>query len=81
MIGAPVLGWSAAALGCGRRGDRGVGADVLRDEIGVAAEAIAGAFDLDHDGVVEEPVEERGCDDRITEHLAPLGEAAVRGEE
>ena len=37
--------------------------------------------DLDHHGVVQEPIEKGGGDDRIAEHLAPLGEAAVRGED
>ena len=41
------------------------------------AHAIAGALDLNDDGVMEQAVEERGGDDGIAEHLAPLGEAAV----
>ena len=45
------------------------------------AQAVAGALDLDDDGVVEQPVEEGGCDDGVAEDLAPLGEAAVRGED
>ena len=28
-----------------------------------------------------QPVEQRGCDDRVTEDLAPLREATVRGED
>jgi len=44
---------------------------VLGDEIGVGAEAVAGAFDLDDDGVVEQTVEERGGDDGIAENLTP----------
>ena len=44
-------------------------------------QAIARALDLDHDGMVEQPVEERGGDDGIAEDLAPFGEAAVRGED
>lgn len=47
----------------------------------MGAQPVAGALDLDDDGVVEEPVEQRGGDDGITEHLAPFGEAAVRGQE
>ena len=58
-----------------------VGPGVLRDEIGVGAEAVAGALDLDDDGMAQEPVEVRGCDDGIAEDLAPLGEAAIGGED
>ena len=45
------------------------------------AQAIAGAFDLDDDGVVEQAVEERGGDDGVAEDLAPFGEAAVGGQD
>ena len=45
------------------------------------AQAIAGTLDLDDDGVMQEPIEERGGDDRIAEHLAPLGKAAVGGQD
>ena len=72
---------SAAALGRWRRRDRGVGAGVLRDEIGMGAQAVAGPLDLDDDGVVQEAIEERGGDDGIAEDLAPFGEAAVRGQD
>ena len=41
---------------------------MLRDEVGVLAEAIARPFDLDDDGVVEKAVEQCGRDDRIPEH-------------
>jgi len=40
---------------------------VLGDQVGVVAQPIAGAFDLDHDGVVQQSVEQRGGDDRIAE--------------
>jgi hypothetical protein len=43
----------------------------------VGAQAVAGAFDLDDDGMVEQPVEQRGGDDGVAEDLAPFGEAAV----
>ena len=55
--------------------------DVLGDEVGVLAQAIARSLDLDDDGVVEQPVEQRGGDDGIAEDLAPFGEAAVGGED
>ena len=54
---------------------------MLGDEIGVLAQAVAGALDLDHHGVVQEPVEERGGDHGIAEDLAPLGKAPVGGED
>ena len=54
---------------------------MLEGEIGVAAEAVAGAFDLEDDGVVYEAIKQCRCDDRIAEHFDPLGEAAVRCED
>ena len=33
------------------------------------AHAIARALDLDHDGVMEQPIEQRGCNDRIAERF------------
>ena len=47
-----VLGWAAAAFWGGRRCDGGVCARVFRDQVRMAAEAIAGTFDLHDDGVV-----------------------------
>jgi hypothetical protein len=48
--------------------DERVGTDVLGHEIGMLSEAVAEAFDLDDDGVMEQPVEQRGGDDGIAEH-------------
>ena len=45
------------------------------------AQPVAVALDLDDDGVVQQAIEERGCDDGIAEDLAPLGESAVGGED
>jgi len=59
--------------------ERRARSDVFGHQIGVLAHAIAGAFDLNDDSVVEQPVEQRGGDDGIAEDLAPFGEAAVRG--
>jgi len=44
----------------------------------VLAKAIAGAFDLDDDRVVEEAVEKGRGDNMVAEHFSPFGEAAVR---
>jgi hypothetical protein len=54
---------------------------VLGDEIGVGEQAVACAFYLDDDSVVEEPVQQRGGNDGVAEHLSPFGEAAVGGED
>ena len=81
-MGSLGLGGRRGAARCRqRRGDEGLGADVLGHELGMLAQAVAGALDLDDHGVVQEPIEERGGDHRIAEDLAPLGEAAVGGED
>ena len=49
--------------------DEGFGADVLWHEIGVLAQAVAGAFDLHDDSVVQQPVEQGGGDDGVAEHF------------
>lgn len=54
---------------------------MLGYEVGMGAQAIAGAFDLDDDGVVEQSVEQRGGDDGVAEHLPPFGEATIGGQE
>lgn len=59
--------------------DRGVGAKAFGDERGVLAHAVAGALDLDDDGVVKKPVEQRCGDHGIAEHVAPFAEATVGG--
>ncbi len=54
---------------------------MLGEQIGVTAQAVAGAVDLDDDGVVEQAVEQRGRDDGATEDFAPFGKAAVGRED
>ena len=44
------------------------------------AQAVAGAFDLDNDGVVQQAVQKRRGDHGIAEDLAPFGKAAVGGD-
>ena len=46
-------------------------------QVDVFAQSIARPFDLDHHGMVEQPVEQRGSYDGVTEHLAPFCEATV----
>ncbi len=82
LIAASIFGRPAAALGWRRDGgrrDEGFRSDVLGHEVGVLGQTIARAFDLDDDGVVEEPVQKRCRDDGIAEELAPFGKAAVGG--
>ena len=47
----------------------------------MAAETVAGTLDADHDGVVEEAVQQRCGDDGVAKHFAPFGKAAVGGED
>ena len=53
----------------------------LRQQIGVLAQPVAGPFDLHDDGVVKQSVEQCSGHDRIAEYFAPLGKAAVGGED
>jgi hypothetical protein len=50
---------------------------MLRDEIGVGAKPVAGAFDLDDDGMMEQAVEQCRGNDRIAEDLAPSNARSV----
>ena len=45
------------------------------------AHPVAGTFDLDDDGVVQKPIEQRGSHYRIAKDLAPLCKAAVGGQD
>jgi hypothetical protein len=54
---------------------------VLGQKVGMFAQAITRALDLEDDGVMKEPIEQRGGDDGIAEDLAPFREASVRGED
>jgi len=76
-MSASIFRGPAATFGWWRRGDGCVRARVLRDQVGVVAQPIACALDLDHDGVVQQTVQQRGGDHRIAEDLAPFGKAAV----
>ena len=75
VIGSSVF-WRSATVFQGRRNGIGGGvrleADRLGQQVGVLAQPIARPLDLDDDGVVKEPVEERGRDDGIAEDVAPL---------
>ena len=54
---------------------------MLWDKVGMAAQAVAGALDLDNHCVMQEPVEQRGCDDWVAKDLAPFREPTVRCED
>lgn len=43
----------------------------------MATQAVAGTFNLDDNGVVQQPIHERGSNNRITEDLTPLSKASV----
>jgi hypothetical protein len=64
-----------------RRRDDGLGSKVLGHKVGVLAQAVARALDLNDDGVVQQAVQEGCRDDGIAEDLAPFGKAAVGGED
>ena len=56
-MGGSIFRRPAASFWRRRRGDGGVRARVLGDEVGVGSKAVAGALDLDDDGVMQKPVE------------------------
>jgi len=62
-------------MGCGT--DRGLEESCLP----LLSQTITLAFDIDRDGMVEEPVENRRGDNRITKHVAPGAEALITGEQ
>ena len=76
-MGTSIFERPTAPLWRGRRCNGGVRAGVFRDQVGVLAEPVAGAFDLDDDGMMQEPIQKRGRNNGITEDLAPFCEAAV----
>ena len=41
---------------------------MLGHQVGMLAQAVAGAFDLDHHGMMEEPIEQRGGHLGVAEH-------------
>ena len=54
---------------------------MLGDQNRVRVEPIACPFDLDDNGVVQEPIEERGGDDGVTKDLTPFCVASIGGQE
>ena len=56
-------------------------AQIIGDQVGMLTQPIAGALDVDNDGVMKQTIEQRGCDHRIAENLAPFGKAAVGGQD
>ena len=68
---------SAATLGWRRRRNGRVCSDVFGDEIGMGAQPVACAGNLDHDSVVQETIEQRGGDDGIAEDFSPFRKSAI----
>ena len=59
---------------------------VLRSDAGeavdaAAAESVAGAFEGEDVGVVDDAVDHRGGDGLVAEHAAPAGERQVAGQD
>ena len=47
----------------------------------MSPQSVAVALDIDHLGVVEEPVEDGGGEDVVAEDVAPFGEGFVAGDD
>ena len=47
----------------------------------MCSEQVAGAFDLDDNGVMQQAVEQGGDNDRIAEHFGPFGEGSIGGQD
>ena len=43
----------------------------------MSAQSVAGTFDLDDNGVMQQSVLQGGCYYRVAEHVTPFGEASV----
>ncbi len=54
---------------------------MLGHEIGMLTQTVARPLDLDDHGVVQQTVEQCRGHDGVAEHLAPLGKAAVGGQD
>ena len=54
--------------------------EVVGDQVGVFPEPVGMAFDLDHDGVVQQAVQQGRGDDVVAEDGSPVLEAAIGGE-
>ncbi|WP_305036038.1 hypothetical protein [Poseidonocella sp. HB161398] len=83
VIGSSIADFRRPSAALRRRGrhDGRVCADMFRDQVGMGAQPVAGALDLDDDRVVQKPLEQRRGDDRIAEDLSPLRKSAVGGYE
>ena len=50
---------------------------MLGHEFDVLAQAIAGALDLYDYSVVQQAIQQGGCNDEVAKDVAPFGEAAI----
>src|SRR4051812_40500786 len=77
-----MLGWPAtAAWRVARRAGWRLWAHHLWNQISVLAQPVAGTFNLDNHGVVQESVQQGRRDHRVAKNFAPLAEAAIRGQD
>jgi hypothetical protein len=84
--GSELVGRGGVCVGFGRpaasarerlRGPGVSGMASQLQQVEVLAQPVACPFDLHDDGMVEQPVEQRGGDNGVPEHLAPFCEATV----
>ena len=61
----------------GDAAEEGAEAEIVRDQIGMLAQPIAGTLDVDNDGMVKQTIEQRSGDNRVPEDVTPFGESAV----
>ena len=54
---------------------------ICSEHVRVCSESVAGAFDLDDDRVVQQPVEQSGGHHWIPKYFGPFGEVSVGGED
>ena len=59
----------------------GGGSDAGEGVDAAVAESVAGAFEGEDVGVVDDPVDHCGGDGLVAEHAAPAGERQVRGQD
>jgi hypothetical protein len=74
VIDTSIFGWTAAPLGLRRerRLVQNLRSKGLRHEVGVLAQTVTRAFDLNDDRMVKKPVQEGRGHDGITKDLTPI---------
>ena len=59
----------------------GGGTDAWEAVDPASAEPVAGAFEVEYVGVVDDAIDHRGCDGLVAEDAAPAGEREVAGQD